>query len=146
MKKAERPQTEYEIGELVLLSYPERPPHKLAPRWQGPFEVRIRDRNVYELLDWDTDKTLRVDVKRLRPYVTRPGEDPVQVAQVDKDAYVVEEILSHRGSPRRKRSMTFCVRWAGHDSSEDTWEPWENVKDCEALDRYIQRHPELSRL
>jgi len=51
--------------------------------------------------------------------------------------YLVESILGRRmdgdGTPR------FKVRWAGFESKDDTWEKEENVSDCEAFGKFLEK-------
>ena len=53
---------------------------------------------------------------------------------------VVEEILRHKGCPKRRRSMQFLVRWLGFGPEYDSWEPWDNVRTCMALRDYLVAH------
>ena len=77
-------------------------------------------------------------------YVSDPERDDLSVASVDRREYVVEKIVAHRGSPKKKSKMTFRVHWEGWPDSEDTWEPYSTVKDLAALDVYVQAHPGLN--
>jgi hypothetical protein len=128
---------------MVLVSYPERPPTKLHPRWQGPFEVVKVDGNRYSCKELRTGKVKIFDVTRLKKYVEDPARANLAVAAVDAEEYVVEKIVAHRGSPKRKSHMTFKVRWEGYSEVDDTWEPYSVVKDLAALDEYLRAHPKL---
>ena len=103
----------------------------------GPFKLLPKTApNTYRL---DVPPTWRAfnefNVSRLRRYLRRPaalgGEpaapDPV-VAADGSLKHVVESILKFRvrvGLPQ------VLVRWAGWDASGDTWEPLENLTNCE---------------
>ena len=65
------------------------------------------------------------------------------LAAADKDEFVVEMIVDHRGSIKKRSKMEFRVRWQGYDETEDTWLLWKEVKDLVALDIYIQNYAEL---
>lgn len=146
----------YEVGDYVLVSYPERPPSKLAPRWRGPMvvaEVPRVDGSTVVCQDLRTQKLLTFHISRLRPYDVSRTDDPQAVAAVDENEFVVDSIVAHRlsggGNPKKrkgKRNVTdleFRVRWAGYEPDEDTWLPYANVRDLEALDVYASTHPEL---
>ncbi len=72
----------------------------------------------------------------------------MDVALADK----LDSVLDHfpKGSSIKKKYVLFRVRWSGSPLEEDTWEPYANVRECEALDSYIranvQDHPELKSL
>jgi Chromo (CHRromatin Organisation MOdifier) domain len=70
----------------------------------------------------------------------------LKIAAADKDEFVVEAIVGHRGTLTKRSSLEFRVRWQGYDESEDTWLPLREVKDLVALDQYITLNPELMNL
>ena len=141
-KSPENPAT-FEIGDLVLMSYPSKGPKKLHAKWRGPLSITEANGNTYSLQDLTTKSIIKVDISRLKLYKTDPNRKNVEVAARDQDEYHVEEIIDHRGSPKRKAQMMFRVRWTGFEPDEDTWEPWKLVKDLEVLDAYGKMHPEL---
>jgi hypothetical protein len=67
---------------------------------------------------------------------------PIQTALTDTfDEFVVEKILDMRGNPRGpKKLLEFKVRWAGYEPQDDTWEPWEYVKNNDQLQSYLFTH------
>ena len=40
----------------------------------------------------------------------------------------------------------FLVKWKDYPESASTWEPWENLKDTQALDTWEASHPSHSML
>jgi hypothetical protein len=64
-----------------------------------------------------------------------PEENSSQSALDDDDdsgaEFEIEEILGHDDSP-----LQFLVKWVGYD--DPTWEPYDNVKDAVALEKYLQ--------
>jgi hypothetical protein len=131
--------TEFKVGSFVLMSYLTRPPSKLHTRWEGPFEVMSRDRNNVIIRDLTSDARREVDANRLRVFYVGKNVDPKGVATADLGEASVEIVLEHRGSPTNRASMEFLVRWT---DSDETWEPWEQVKKLAAIDQYIRAHPE----
>jgi hypothetical protein len=132
----------YDQGDLVLVSYPERPPNKLAPKWRGPMVVAdLRSRSAIIVQDLCTNKLMEVHISRLKPFNAARTADPIKVAEIDKDEYAVEQILEHRGTS--KKTLQFKVRWMGYGEEEDSWIGFKDAKDLEALDVYLKTHPEL---
>lgn len=37
-----------------------------------------------------------------------------------------------------RKTLKFQVRWAGYDSSEDTWEPYANLRHAIQLHEYLR--------
>jgi hypothetical protein len=54
----------------------------------------------------------------------------------DLEEYVIDHLVSHRRD--EKGAMNIRVRWFGHDSSSDTWEPLLHIPP-EMLRRYVKR-------
>jgi hypothetical protein len=142
--------TEYEtfdIGDYVLLSYPSRPPTKLAGLYRGPLIIHRKIRkDIYEVRDLVTDRVSEVHISRLHKLRVPPDaseEDILRLAGLDHDEYIVEAIIDHKKVGKRKTDWEFLVRWSGYEPSEDTWEPLKNVKDVAALDLYLESHPEV---
>jgi len=129
--------TQYAVGDRVLMSYPNRAPSKLHPRWRGPLAVVAVDRNTYTVRDVLTGADQEVNVDRLKPYVPDPVDDEDTVATLDEQLYLVESISAHRGSPKSKSAMTFMVRWKGFSAEDDTWEPYAFVKSTKAFSAYV---------
>jgi hypothetical protein len=67
--------------------------------------------------------------------------DPVEVAQVDNDEYRVQEIVDHVG--KKKKDLQFRVRWCGYGPEDDSWLPYSEVRDLQAMDVYLKSHPGL---
>ena len=68
---------------------------------------------------------------------------PTNVAVTDlPDEFVVQECLEMRGNPRGPKSqLTFKFRWAGYTPDDDTWEPWECVRDNDSVLSFLYHHP-----
>lgn len=65
--------------------------------------------------------------KEKRPVVTKKSFDPdtsFEVEAIKKMSLVKTEVF-------------FFVKWENYSSKENTWEPLENVRECEALERFL---------
>jgi len=139
---ATRRDVQFAPGDEVLLDTEHTPlPSRslLSPRWMGPFKVLARPApNTYRL---DIPATWRVfpefNVERLRPYRRRPahlGGDPdagppAPVVGADgAPEHEVQELLKFK---MRYGRPYVLVRWAGLDAAGDTWEPLDNLTNCE---------------
>ena len=132
--------TSYPVGSLVLVKYPARPTDKLTPPWRGPMKVVAANDWKYTLLNLSTNITSDFHVSDLKAYNDSQTENPIAIASRDQREFVIEEILSHTGTSRRKSAMKFQVKWKDYDSTFNTWEPWSNVQKSEALQRYSNLH------
>jgi hypothetical protein len=140
--------TTFEVGELVLVSYPDRPPDKLTSPWRGPLVVQRVENQTYFCQDLVTLHVAPFFVDRLKRFTSTSEMqyDPQSLAALDRDERVVEAIVGHKGNPNNRKDMTFLTRWKGEEPAEDTWEPWDTVKALEALDVYIAKNPKLKPL
>jgi hypothetical protein len=135
-----------DVGNYVLVSYPNRPPNKLTPQWQGPFViVHIDDeRDYYYCQDVKTLEVQPFHLERLKRFYHELSEEQLkELRDWDQNEYYVERILEYTGEPKRRRTLRFRVRFAGQGELEDEWLPWREVKELEALDAFIAEHPEL---
>jgi hypothetical protein len=138
---------EFKVGDYAMITYPTKPPHKLSPLYRGPCQIvaKVRD-DIFSLKDLVSGKVINFHVDRLRLFnlsSATTDETLMELAAADKDEFIVEMIVDHRGSIKKRSKMEFRIRWQGFDESEDTWLLWREVKDLVALDIYIQDHAEL---
>ena len=139
---------QYNVGDYVLLTYPSQPPHKLSPAYRGPLKIvsQVRD-DIYTLLDMITGKQKNYHIDRLRIFNHDDNTDDTSLLTIiaaDNDEYIVESIVEHMGSIKKKNQIQFRIRWKGYDEQDDTWLSYAKVKDLQALDTYIMDHPELA--
>ena len=135
--------TKFNIGECVLVSYPSRPPNKLAPKWRGPLMVvDVIDENTYQLQHLnDVSRIEKLHVSRLRKY-TDMLNNAAEVALLDKAEDRIERIVSHHPPGRilksKKRQYDFEVKWEGFGDEHNMFIPYHEMKDTEALDVYLK--------
>ena len=97
----------FEVGDLVLLSYPTAPPSKLHARVAGPFRVLRLEGNLVTLGDITGSRELQRDISMIIPF--RYQEDMkdselITVAAADLGESVVESIVAFRGNPKKKKN------------------------------------------
>ena len=82
-------------------------------------------------------------MKTLRPFhYNERTLKPLQAAVADYPwEFIVEQCISMKGEIRNRRKLEFKIRWAGYDESNDTWEPWDHVKNNDAVQLYLYNHP-----
>jgi hypothetical protein len=149
-KKLQLPEgkvVEFDVDEYVLITYPNKRPTKLSSMYRGPMKVmtKIRD-DIFEVMDLVSQKVLTVHVDRLRKFNAGKmnEQELLKLASADVDEYIVKEILEHKYEGSKKKSnLWFLVSWEGYEPEYNSWEPYKNLKDVEALDTYSALHPEL---
>ena len=138
----------FEVGDEVLLDTTHTPlpsRDKLSARWMGPFKILAKTApNTYRLAvpaAWRAFNEFNVE--RLRRYLRRPlelggdaDEPPPVVAQDGSLEHEVAAILQFRLRAGRPQVL---VRWAGQDASGESWEPLENLTNCEAAIAAFER-------
>jgi hypothetical protein len=119
---------------------------KLMPKYIGPFKIINKVGSVAYKLQLPDKYRLHptFHVALLRRYQTDPtritASQPEQ--ELDgEDYFKVERILDHQDRKKPGHSRVtrryFLIRWDGYPPSEDSWEPEENLRECEdALNEY----------
>ena len=137
------PHHTYQPGDYILWN-PREHVHsfrtsKLAPKLLGPYEVLSQHVNdIYcEHPTLRTKHTFHAD--RVTPFIGTPTA-ATALGHLDRDEYIVEEVLSHRGEWKRLTSMEFLVHWHGYDAATDSWEPWRVLRSVAALHTYLRNH------
>jgi hypothetical protein len=136
--------TTYPIGAYVMAHYRKSlisasgAPSKLHMPLRGPLQVVAVTGDQYTLQDLITNKTDEYHVTQLRPFVYDPSyHSPEEAAQHNHGEYLIEKVINHRGDRHAKDSMEFFVKWAGYDSTENSWEPYGELKHNEHLHQYL---------
>ena len=144
-------------GDAVLCPFGKgHPPNKLA-RLQGPLLVTRRlGSNTYECLNPSTGAISKHSISKLKYFDASRTPDLRRLESIDRDEYIIEEIVSHRLSPEvaesgadssnRKSDWEFYVKWYSYGEEENTWEPYGSIADAEALDIYLEDKPGLAKI
>ena len=142
---AKRSEQHFVEGELVLLRaknlLTSRPSKKFDARYLGLFVVLKKvGKLAYKLeLPPSMDRVHPVfNVALLEPWREplaasgfRPGPVPVPDGVLPADRYEVEGILGHRDTAARGRE--YRVKWLGWSNEDSTWEPLENLDQCDQI-------------
>ena len=152
---------EIQEGDFVLLAkHATGTRGKTTTRWLGPKLVLARRDNdptcpVVSLTDLTTMKVSEVSIDDCLMFKTGWFEeetmlqDLTRLAALDQEEYVVENILEHRppGEVRKRGTKPsqywFRVKWAGFSDTENSWEPYQTLKDLEPLEEYLKKFPGL---
>ena len=132
--------TSFPPGQLVLVKYPKQSPSKLATRYFGPGEILSRSGNHYRVKNILDASIQLVHLDRLKVYHHDKFMSATEAAMLDNHEFKVEAIIDHVGSPSKKSTMLFRIRWLGYDSDHDTFEPYTTVKDLSLLTTYAKEH------
>ena len=46
----------------------------------------------------------------------------------------MEKVLNHSGDTKKPRTMS----WLNYDDTHNSWEPWKNLRLCQALHDYLR--------
>jgi len=140
-----KPNTEYKVGDYVLLAYPptdygDRRPNKKHVMHRGPYQVESVDGLSYTLQNIVSKKTEKpVSVFRLRPFhYDAARTNPHTIALTDHEhEFFVEKIMGHTGKWSRKHQMTFTVRWEGYDETWDSEETFTTLQWNDTFRDYV---------
>jgi Chromo (CHRromatin Organisation MOdifier) domain len=134
--------TEFLPDSFVLVHYRTgAPPSRLHTFWRGPMRVVSGSQSRYLLYDLITHKEKIYHVSDMKPFLYDPAiTNPLDIARRDYMEFFVEKILEHRGDLNRKKDIEFRVSWLGHPDSENSWEPYSNLRDTDQLHAYLTEH------
>jgi len=109
-------QNTYQPGDFVFFerdkSVPR--PNKLAPDFQGPFEVLSQNKNDVTTRNLVYGNVREYHVERLKPFFGTRTE-AVELAKRDNGQFDVERILAYRGDPATRTTMEFHVLFTSGD-------------------------------
>ena len=144
--KQQQSHTEFSFNSYVLVHYRSgSPPKRLDTAWRGPMRVVSGSNSRYTLYDLVTTREHRYHVSDMKRFLYDPLlVDPVDVARRDRMEFFFESISDHQGGLPRS-TIEFFVKWKDYSESENTWEPYTNLRDNEVLHDYLKLK-ELHRL
>ena len=112
-------------------------PNKLHTNFTGPYTIEARDKELYALRSSSGRLQNNVSVHLLKPYVyDKMRNNPDLEGLHDNESYLVEKILSHRGTFTKKKQLNIEVKWEGFD--EPTFVPWKNVMYNTHMHQYMR--------
>jgi hypothetical protein len=125
------PQTEFEVGQYVLVKPPEGARDKLAMPWQGPVRILERRKDAYLLQSLIDGSTKLRHVSRLKAFQYTDDAIPLQTAAKDKGEYVVEQVVKHQPPHPTRDNGLFLIKWQGYPLTETPadWLTWEALQD-----------------
>ena len=131
----------YQPGNLILWNPRENQMYflstKLATKLLGPYIVHQQLRNtvICRHILYDTEHSFHSN--RVSLFIG-PLKDAQHIGLLDEDEYVVGTITDHHGNFEKLSTVYFLVHWHGYDSTYDTWEPWNSLRDVAALHAYLR--------
>jgi hypothetical protein len=135
----------HEVGDYVLRMNPtsklgENPPNKLGSFWQGPYQiVNVMNDNTYQIQNLVTGRKTYSNIKTLKSFHYNPDHiKPINIAVKDTDEFVVGHIVSHRMTG--DNTIEFLVHWDGFESTDDTYEPFENLRHVDKFHAYCRQN------
>ena len=80
----------------------------LLPRHRGPYQVMEKTDSIYVIEDLVSGKRTTTHIHNLRPFNYDPAyTSPLVVAQHNEQEFIVESIITHRGSRNRRSTLEF---------------------------------------
>ena len=133
----------YSVGDFVFIRNDEfLLRHKFRARNEGPVEVMSHVNNDVKTQNLLNGKDKVYHATKCRIFIgTR--EEAIELARTEADEYDIEKIISHTGNPMFVRETTYKVQWKDGTESE---EPYDNIKETEALSTYACTKPYLHML
>jgi hypothetical protein len=94
---------------------------------------------MYFIKNMVTLKEYSTHVAELKPFFYDPAYiNPVTIAIRNEGEYVVDSIKEHARNDDNE--MMWKVHWQDYSDEDDTWEPFENLKDVGVFQDYCLEH------
>jgi hypothetical protein len=106
-----------------------------------PYVLMDNEAGMEHMSRLTTNKVEAVHVSRLLPFnydATRTS--PPDAAHAARQEFTIETILNHRGDKKTRSTLEFEVKWLGYSDAYNSWEPWSNLRETDALHTYLRTH------
>jgi hypothetical protein len=142
-------QNQYQPGDFVLFQMnPEQHlPHKLHPKFKGPYEVVSQVKNDVECRDLIHGSISKFHVTRLKLFHGECSSEELkqrafEMAQIDNNQYILVKIHGYRGDfTAQRKGMEFDLEFL--DGSR-IWKRYsKDIFDTEVYVNFINKTPEL---
>ena len=145
---------DFKEGDYVIYSQPnffrntDARQDKLSPHYKGPYQIVTVTSQQVHVRNLLNNKIIVCHPAHIHPFVVDPNRvNHNDIAQQAATEYVVEKVLKINGviNPRTRRfyknnSLECLIRWAGYDESEDSWEPYKELRYNDQFIEYCQQH------
>ena len=110
--------TEYPVHSNVFFTPPVGRSNKLLPRHRSSYQA------IYVIENLVSGKRNTTHIHNLRPFNYDPAyTSPLVVAQHNEQEFIVESIITHRGSRNRRSNLEFQVQWLDSARPVTAWNP-----------------------
>jgi hypothetical protein len=127
------------------------PTAKLGPKWYGPFKIlKQLSAAVYQVeipKHWKIHNVFHTnlitpykEMELHRPNFTRPPPDLVDT----EDKYKVEKIIDVKQKGWGHKTH-FLVKWQGYPTSDNSWEPEENIHVEELIKELCKKNSKYTK-
>jgi len=137
--------TDFPVNSYVLWSNPAGGRTNIQTKLQGPYQVIRRIDNDLVIQDLLNGKEITTHISNVKEFQFDSDRTiPKEVALHSSEEFHIERILEHLGDKTRRGTLSFKVRWSGYSPDDDTWEPYENLRDSEQLHDYLRANEMVS--
>ena len=109
---------------------------KLSPRMLGPYKVLRQTKNDITCQHVITNIVHKLQANRVSSFIGSAAQ-AYTTALLDRDEYIVDSIVTHRGDSKKVSTLEFLVRWHNYSSGHDAWEPWAEMKSVSIVHTYL---------
>jgi len=107
--------------------------NKQQLKYIGPYQVTNRDGDFYELTSLTQErKPFYAHARHLKRYHSQEGVDPIQIALMDRNEYLLDKISEFKcvtgGKPKDKNDYVFSVTYTGYPD-EKHWLTYNELQN-----------------